>query len=292
MASQNRITNAVWEKVFQIAGSLTIIILASIFIFLAIHSFGILGEISLREFFFSKNWNPSSYNQPLWGILPLVAGTFLISLAALIIAVPIAIAIAIYLSEIASRKTKEILKPLIEMIASIPSVILGLLGLLFLAPLIAKIFNLSNGLNALTAALLVAITAIPTIASISEDALARISVSLRETSLALGASQWTTIKKIVIPAAKSGIIASMMLGFGRIIGETMIVLMVAGNSLAFPTSILSPARPMTASIAIEIKEVVSGGLHWQALFAVGLALFLITFLINLLVDIYVEKKSI
>lgn len=288
----NYFIDFLWEKVFKASGIVTILILASIFVFLLINSYGIIGQIPLVEFLFGTNWNPSAYGEPKWGVIPLVVGTFWISITALVLAVPLGIAIAVYLSEIAPRKTREILKPIIEMIGSIPSVILGLLGILFLAPFIARVFNLSNGLNALTAAVLVAITALPTIASISEDALARISNSLREASLALGATKWTTIKSIVVPAAKSGIIASIMLGFGRIIGETMVVLMVAGNSLAFPTSLLAPARPMTASIAIEIKEVVVGGLHWEALFAVGFLLFVITFAINFIVDLFIEKKSI
>jgi len=285
------IVNKLWEGIFKVSGSATVIILASIFVFLAINAFGILGNIPITEFLFGTKWNPESYSEPSWGILPLVAGTFWVSIIALLMAVPLGIAISIYLSEIAASKTREILKPIIEMIASIPSVILGLLGILFLAPFIAKIFNLSNGLNAITAAILVAITALPTIASISEDSLSSISDRLREASLALGANQWMTIKSIVVPAAKSGIIASIMLGFGRIIGETMIVLMVAGNSLAFPHSLLDPVRPMTANIAIEIKEVVVGGLHWESLFAVGLVLFLVTFIINFIVDLYIQKKS-
>ena len=165
-----------------------------------------------------------------------------------------------------------------------------LLGLIFLAPFISKIFYISNGFNVLTASVLVAVAALPTIASICEDALSTVTYKFREASFALGATRWTTIKKVVIPAARSGLIAAIMLGLGRIIGETMIVLMVAGNTRALPHSLLDSVRPMTANIAIEIKEVVVGSIHWNSLFLIGLLLFLATFCINLIVDILVEKK--
>ena len=281
-----------WRFLFRLTGGVSVVLLVGIFIFLAVNASRILGSISLGEFLFGAVWNPTSYHAPLWGTLSLVYGTFIISALALIIALPLGLGTAVYLSEIAPRAVKEFLKPMVEMIASIPSVVLGLIGLLFLAPVIARLFGLSNGLNALTAAILVAFTALPTIASISEDALASVSPRLREASYALGASQWETIWRVSVPAALSGIVASVMLGFGRIIGETMIVLMVAGNSLAWPRSPLSPVRPMTATIAIEIKEVVVNSLHWHALFAVGLLLFLITFLLNIFVDVWLKKKLI
>jgi len=275
---------------FGAMAALTVFSLVSIFIFLLISGIGAFEEIGVSEFFLGIDWNPTSFYTPAWGIFSLMVGTAIISVLALSIALPFGLSIAVYLSEIASPKMREIFKPLIEMIASIPSVVLGFLGLLFLAPFIAKFFNISNGLNALTASILVAVAALPTIASICEDALSSVSVRFKEASLALGATKWTTIKKVVIPAAGPGLIAAIMLGLGRIIGETMIVLMVAGNSRAFPTSLLDPVRPMTASIAIEIKEVVVGSLHWQSLFAVGLTLFIITFVINLLADVLVYKK--
>jgi len=285
------ILDRVWGWIFKITGSVTLLILFGIFIFLVVNGFGVIGNIPIGEFFFDTSWNPDAYTFPRWGALPLVAGTFFVGIVAFFAAVPLGIAIAIYLSEVAPKGLKEVLKPAIEMIASIPSVALGLLGLIFLSPVIANIFHLSNGLNALTAGLLVAIVALPTIASVSEDALSSVNNCFREASFALGATKWTTIKKIVIPAAQSGIVASIMLGFGRIIGETMIVLMVAGNSLAFPRTFLDSARPLTSTIAIEIKDVVIGSLHWQALFALGFILFSATFLINLVVDIYVRKRS-
>jgi len=278
--------------IFGFIAIFTVAILSGIFIFLLISGLGTFKEIGIGEFLFGADWNPNAFDTPAWGIFSSAVGTAMISLLALFIVVPFGLSIAIYLSEIASPRTREILKPLVEMIASIPTVVLGFLGLLFLAPFIARIFHLSNGLNALTASILVAVAALPTIASICEDALSCVSQRFREASLALGATQWATIKKIVIPAAKSGLIAGIMLGLGRVIGETMIVLMVAGNSRAFPYSLLDAVRPMTANIAIEIKEVVVGSLHWQSLFMIGFVLFIMTFVINFLADILIHKKSL
>ena len=269
---------------------LTVASLCGIFVFLVVIGSRALREIPLAEFFFGTHWNPSSFAEPSWGTGVLFMGTLLVSSIALVMVVPVGLSIAVYLSEIASRNVREILKPLIEMIASIPSVVLGLLGLLFLAPALSHMFGISNGLNALCAAILVAIAALPTIASICEDALSSVSQRYRDASYALGATKWLTIRKVVVPAAASGILAAILLGLSRIIGETMIVLMVAGNSLGFPHSLLDPVRPMTANIAIEIKEVVVGSLHYEALFAIGLLLFVYTFAINLAADIFIRQS--
>jgi phosphate transport system permease protein len=274
---------------FAAIATLTVMFLGGIFVFLFSIGIGTFNSVSVSQFLFGTVWNPTSYGTPSWGIAALLAGTLMVSAAALAFAVPLGLSAAIYLSELASKNTKELLKPLVEMISSIPSVVLGLLGIIFFAPFIARIFNISNGLNALTASLLVAITALPTIASICEDALLGVSKRYRDASFALGASRWETIRKVVLPAAKTGILAGILLGFARIIGETMIVLMVAGNSIAFPRSFLDPVRPLTANIAIEIKEVVVGSIHWQALFALGLILFLLTFVLNLIADSIVRK---
>lgn len=272
--------------------ALTVLLLVGIFAFLFISALGAFRVIGLREFFLGTNWNPTSYHAPSWGIVSLFVGTAMVSAVSLAIAVPFGIALAIFLSELAPLQLREVLKPLIEMIASIPTVILGLLGIVFLGPVIARFFGLSNGLSAFTAALLVALAALPTIASISEDALTGVPRRLREASLALGATHWQTVRRVVLPAAARGIAAAVMLGLGRVVGETMIVLMVAGNSRAFPTSLFDPVRPMTANIAIEIKEVVVGSLHWQALFAIALVLFLFTFAVNFFADVMIRRKTI
>ncbi|TSC58779.1 MAG: phosphate transport system permease protein [Candidatus Peregrinibacteria bacterium Greene0416_19] len=286
---RRRAADRAMHWILRIIASLTVVLLIGIFVFLLKSGLRTFSEVPILNFLFGTRWNPSSFHEPLWGILPLVTGTLFVSAGALLIAVPFGLSIAIYLSYIASRRTREILKPVIEMIAGIPSVVLGLIGLLYLAPLIAKTFGLSNGLNALNASILVAIATLPTIASLCEDALSGLSHRLSESSWALGATRWTTIRKVLVPAAAPGIGAAIMLGLGRAIGETMVVLMVAGNSLAFPRSFLEPVRPMTATIAIEIREVVVGDLHWNSLFAVGLVLFLITFAINSVTDLYLHR---
>jgi phosphate transport system permease protein len=276
---------------FAINGISTIALVLGIFIFLAVIGLQAFTHISLFEFFFSTDWNPTSYVQPSWGILSLVVGTLYIAVFSLIIAVPLGVACAIYLAQIASPSVRELLKPAIEMIAALPSVVLGLLGLLVLAPAVADVFGLSSGLNAFTASILVAIMALPTIISISEDAITSVPKGYTEASLALGANNWQTIRNVVVPSAMSGIIAAVMLGLGRVVGETMVVLMVAGNARAFPTGFFDPVRPMTATIAIEIKEVVVGDLHYQALYAVGLALFIMTFAVNFAADIYLHRQE-
>lgn len=266
-------------------------ILIGIFFFLFATGIQAFEEISLYEFFLKATWNPTAYTQPQWGIINLVVGTLMVTFGSLIISVPLGIASAIYLAEICAPKAREIIKPLIEMIAGIPSVVLGLIGILLLSPLVAGIFNLSNGLNALTSSIIVGIMVLPTIITISEDILTSLPKEFREASLALGATKWQMIKMTLLPAASSGILAAVMLGLGRAVGETMAVLMVAGNSLAMPTSFFDPVRPMTANIAIEIKEVVKGSLHYEALFAVALVLFIITFAVNFISDMIIEKRT-
>lgn len=291
-----RLTRRWYEHVVQwllmCAAFLTVLLLIGIFLFLFFNSLQAFREIAPSQFLFRNNWNPLSYHTPSWGIGALFRGTLLVSTLALLLASTLGLATAIYLSELAPIALREILKPIIEMIAGIPSVVLGLLGLLFLAPFIARVFHLSNGLNALTAAILVGVAALPTITSICEDALSGVTRRYRDASLALGATRWTTIQRVVLPAARPGIAAAIMLGLGRIIGETMIVLMVAGNSLALPTSLFSPVRPITATIAIEIKETVIGSTHWHSLFALGLVLFLLTFLVNFIADLLIHRRSI
>lgn len=264
----------------------TVLVLVLIFVFLLWTGMGVFKYLHLFDFLLNPDWNPTAYLQPSYGIFSLILGTVLVSGVALAVSLPISLAIAIYLAEIASRHQREVIKPLIEMIAAIPSVVIGVLGLTLISPLIAQIFSLNNGLNALTAGILVGMAALPAMASLAEDALFNVSWSLREASLALGATSWETIKKVVLPAARPGLVATVMLGLGRIIGETMIVLMVAGNSRALPKSLFAAVSPMTSTIAVDIKEVVTGSLHYQSLFAIGLVLFGLTFLLNLLADLF------
>jgi phosphate transport system permease protein len=206
-----------------------------------------------------------------------------------IIAIPISLATAIYISEIARGKFKDIVKSLIEIIASIPSVVIGFFGLVVVAPFLIKNFNIDSGLNLFNASLLLAFTAIPTITSISEDAISSVPISLKEASLALGANKWQTVVHIVIPASLSGIWTAIILGISRIIGETMIVLMVAGGASVIPKSIFDPVRPLTSNVAAEMAEAAVGGIHYRALFAIGIILFIITFIFNITAD-YLSNK--
>lgn len=280
-----------WIRLFFKAnGILSVLILAGIFGFLLWTGIGAFQEISLAEFF-GPNWNPTSYTQSQWGISGLLFGGFLIVALALVVAVPLGVFSAVYLSEIASPRMREVLKPVLELIASIPSVVLGLVGLLVLSPLVATFFGVPTGLNALTAGLVVAVMLIPTVASLCEDVFSTVPASYRSAGLALGGTKWHLIKRVVLPSSLSGIFAAVMLALGRAVGETMAVLMVAGNALAFPSGFLDPVRPLTANIAIEIKEVVTGSLHYEALFAMGLVLFLITLAVNLAAEWVLDRHA-
>lgn len=291
MHGLNKMVDKLAARLLLAITILSVSSLGLIFIFLAKTGLTTFLRLSWLDFFGGTVWNPTAYLEPRFGILALVMGTILVSLIALTVVFPIGLIVAIYLSELAKKKEREIVKPLVEMIACIPSVVIGVIGLTVIAPVIANFFSLSNGLNALTAGILVAVTALPFVATLVEDALFNVKDSLREASLALGANQWTTIWRVVIPAALSGLVAALMLGLSRIIGETMIVLMVAGNSRAFPKSIFSAVSPMTATIAVDIKEVVTGSLHYQSLFAIGLVLFFATFILNLLADLFIRHEK-
>ncbi len=273
---------------FQANGILSVLVLAGIFGFLLINAIGAFQTITLGEFF-GTTWNPTSYVQPQWGILGLLVGTLLVVAAALLIAVPLGLFTGLYLSNLASPRVREVLKPAVELIASIPSVVLGLVALLVLSPLVASLFGLTNGLNALTAALIVAVMVLPTIASLSEDVFSAVPDAYRQGGLALGATRWQVLRRVILPSSLSGIFAATMLGLGRAVGETIAVLMVAGNALAFPHGLLDPVRPLTANIAIEIKEVVTGSTHYQALFAMGLVLFIITMAFNVLAELVLQR---
>ena len=246
-----RLKESIIRAFFFTNGVLVIAILFGIFIFLLYTSFPAFKEIDIKEFFTGKNWDPTSPVKEEYGILSMIASTFMVTLGALIIAVPLGIGVASYLSDVAHWKVREIIKPIIEILAGIPSVVIGFLGIVLFGPVIAKVFGLSNGLNAVNGSILLAIMSLPTIISISEDSLNAVPRSYSEASLALGASRWQTLIRVKIPAALSGISAAVMLGMGRAIGETMTVLMATGNAPAFPNGFLSSIRTMTANIAIE-----------------------------------------
>ncbi len=279
------------KKVFQASGLLAIIVLLGIFALLLYTSIPAFREVSLKEFLTSTGWDPTSPEKPEYGLLSMLASTIMVTLGALLIAFPVGLAVAAYLSDVASPRAREIIKPVVELLAAIPSVVVGFIGITLVGPLIAKTFKLSHGLTALNGSLLLAVMALPTIISISEDSLNAVPVSYVEASLALGANRWQTLVRVKIPAAISGIIASFMLGMGRAIGETMTVLMATGNARAFPHGFLQSVRTLTATIAIELGEVPYYTTHYYALFAIGLVLFIMTFFLNLTADIILEKQK-
>lgn len=278
------------EKVIVFFGLISIIIIALIFIFLFKSGSGIFKDVSLKEFFLGAKWYPNSVN-PQFGILPLVAGSLLITFLSVLLAVPIGVGCAIFISEIAPPKVQFFCKVVIEFLSAIPSVVLGFLGIVILSSWIRTIFHLSSGFTALTGAILVALMALPTIISITDDALRAVPDHYREASLALGATPWETIRYVIIPAASSGMIAAIMLGIGRAIGETMTVMMVTGNAAKIPTSPLQSARTITATIAAEMGDTVRNSPHYHALFAMGIVLLLFTTLINWIADHVLQKNQ-
>lgn len=276
---------------FFLNGFLVVIILIGIFALLFFTALPAFKEINILEFLMSKRWNPTSFTKEEYGIVSMLVSTFMVTLGSLIIAVPLGIGTAAYLSDIASPRVREIAKPMVEILAGIPSVVIGFLGIVIIGPILAKIFHTSNGLNAINGSVLLAIMALPTIISISEDALNSVPNSFTHASMALGATKWQTLVKVKIPAALSGIIAATMLGMGRAIGETMTVLMATGCAPAMPEGFLSAVRTMTSTIAIELGEVPYYTTHYYALFGIGLVLFVITFVVNLIADIVLHKHQ-
>ncbi len=248
-------------------------------------------KISVSQFVTGKEWFPTAQPAAQLGVLPLILGTLWVSLGAIIIALPLGLSTSIYMAEIASPKVRNILKPLIELLAGIPSVVYGFFGLVIIVPGIQKIFDLPVGETALAGSIVLGIMALPTIITISEDALRTTPKEMKEASLALGANKWQTISKVIIPYSSSGITAAAILGIGRAIGETMAVLMVTGNAAVIPHSFLEPVRTIPATIAAELGEASQGGLHYKALFALGCILFIITMAINLIVGYISSKKK-
>ena len=271
------------EKLLPVFALLSCLFLFGITITLFTEGLPIFKTVGFFKFIFGKSWHPT-HEPPEFGILPLILSSLWVTTFALIIAIPLSLGCAIYISELASPRMKEILKPMIELLASIPSVVYGFFGMVFLAPLVQKIFNLPTGLTCFTASIILGIMVVPTITSLAEDAISAVSKDIREASFALGATKWETITRVVVPASFSGIITAIILGMGRAAGETMTVLMVAGGAAMIPKSIFQPVRPMTATIAAEMGEAPMGSTHYHALFAIALVLFFITLILNLLAD--------
>lgn len=250
-----------------------------------------IDKVTISAFIGGKEWFPTAQPVAQLGVMPLILGTLWVSLGAILLALPLGLAAAIFMSEIANDKVRNVMKPLIELLAGIPSVVYGFFGLVIIVPLIQKTFDLPVGETGLAGSIILGIMALPTIITISEDAMRNTPRAMKEASLALGASKWQTIYKVVIPYSISGISAGAILGIGRAIGETMAVLMVTGNAAVIPHSILEPVRTIPATIAAELGEAPNGGLHYKALFALGCILFLITLIINLTVEFISNRKK-
>ncbi|HML22887.1 MAG TPA: phosphate ABC transporter permease subunit PstC [Aggregatilinea sp.] len=278
------------ESTIKLTGIFIILIVALIFLFLVREGLPTFLDIPLRELFGSR-WYPI---EGMFGLWPLIVGSLLVTAGSVIIAVPLGLTTAIYLGEIAPPWQREILKPLIEMLAGIPSIVLGFLGWIALAPLLQDL-GAPTGLTALSGSIILAYMALPTIISISEDALYAVPKEYRDGALAMGATQWQTIRRVVMPAASSGLMMAVMLGIGRAIGETMAVMMVTGNAAYVPElgtdMLLQPVRTLTATVAAEMGEVAQGSLHYNVLFGIGIILFLITFSINSLAGRLVGQTS-
>jgi phosphate transport system permease protein len=248
-------------------------------------------NISFKDVFAGKEWFPTATPAAQFGFLPLITGTLWVSLFAILIALPFGLSVAIYMSEVANARIRRLLKPLIELLSGIPSVVYGFFGLIVIVPLLQQLFHLPVGESGLAGSIVLAIMALPTIITVSEDAMRNCPRAMREASLALGASKWQTIYKVVIPYSASGITSGVVLGIGRAIGETMAVLMVTGNAAVIPHSILQPLRTIPATIAAELGEAPAGGAHYASLFLLGVVLFFISLAINGAVEaVSVRKK--
>ncbi|MCX7680858.1 MAG: phosphate ABC transporter permease subunit PstC [Anaerolineae bacterium] len=284
-----RLGEFVIESLVKVAGLSSIGFVVLIFFFLLREGVPVFFEVELTNLF-STRWYPTF---GLFGTLPLILGSALVTLSAIAIALPLGVVTAVFVREVAPHWAREILKPMIEVLAGIPSVVLGFFGMTLLAPVVRRMLGMPTGLTALTGALILAYMSLPTIISVAEDALDAVPKSYRDAGLALGATQWQTIWRVVVPAARSGIVTAVMLGMGRAIGETMAVMMVTGNAARMPLtldSLFRPVRTMTATIAAEMGEVAEGSVHYHALFGIGIILFVITFILNLTAAATIFKK--
>jgi phosphate transport system permease protein len=278
------------ERLIKASGAMAILFVFLIFAFLLREGLPAFAEVPLDNLLATR-WYPIEGH---YGLLPLLFGSLLVTIGAALIAMPIGLLTAIFIAEIAPRWLREILKPMIEVVAGIPSVVLGFFGIVMLSSVVRETLNLPTGLTAFTGSLILAYMALPTIVSVAEDALDAVPRSYRDAALALGATKWQTIWMVTVKAGKSGILTAMMLGVGRAIGETMAVLMVTGNAARIAldlNSLFLPVRTMTATIAAEMGEVAQGSTHFHVLFAIGIVLFIITFLVNLIASFAIFRQS-
>jgi len=288
MANRRQTTEKSMQAMFFIIATASISILFLIMLFLFNEGLPIFKTVSLKDFIFGQYWYPTS-DPADFGIFPLIVASLLVTGVSGVFSIPLGVMTAIYLSEIARPRVGEIVKPMVEMLAALPSVVIGFFGMVLVAPFLQRVFDIPTGLNLFNASLMLAFMSIPTICSISEDAIHSVPVALREASVALGATQLQTIVRVVVPASISGISTAVILGLSRAVGETMVVLMVAGGAAMLPQSIFDPVRPMPASIAAEMAEAPVGGEHYYALFATGIVLFVFTMIFNIIADFIAQR---
>lgn len=288
MANLRKAKEFIIEKLIFTSGIASIVFVALIFIFLLAEGISVLRYVSLGSFIGGQFWYPIS-DPPKFGILPLILGSLLVTAGAITMAVPLGIAAAFYIADVAPAKLRNLLKSCVEILSAIPSVVLGFLGIAILVPFLKHFLHLPTGLTALAGSIMLAFMALPTIISISEDAINAVPREYKEGAIALGATHWQTLTRVIIHGALPGIIAASMLGIGRVFGETMAVMMVTGNAAVIPTGLLQPVRTLTATIAAEMGEAAKGSPHYFALFAIGIVLFVISFLINLTADFLLHR---
>ena len=281
------VDKAVQALVF-ICGISAIIFIIGIFIFITKEGYGFVARMDWGEFFLTPYWFPSDEDAPEFGILALMAGTASVTGLAMVVAIPFSLGGAIFIAEFATGKTREFLKVLVELLAAIPSVVWGFIGLSIMNPLIIEWFDVPVGLNVLNAGVILGLMAAPIMTSIAEDALKAVPDRFREAAEAMGATRWQVIVRVVLPAAKNGLLGAVLLGVGRGFGETMAVLMATGHSVNIPEGLFDAVRALTATIAAELGETAVGSEHYQALFAIGIFLFVITFFINFCADLIVR----
>jgi len=276
------------EWLIRLCGYSAIFFVFAIFLFVLYEAAPMaFGKLNFLEFFTSTEWQPSSEVRPRYGILALLVGSLAVTALAMAIAVPLGLGSAVFISEFCSGKTRETLKVTIELLAAIPSVVLGFIGVTVIGPMLVEL-GAPVGVNLLNGGVILALMSAPVIVSVGEDALKAVPDSFREAGLSLGATRWEIVYRVLFPSAKSGLLAAVLLGVGRAIGETMAVLMVTGHAVQIPVSLFDPVRTLTATIAAELGETVKGVDHFRVLFVIGLVLFAITFFVNLVADLVVK----
>jgi len=290
--SSKPMSEKVIEFIIKAGGFSSIVLIIAILFFILKESAPFLiSRFDFKEFFFSTEWNPASVVEIKYGVLALLVGTLLVTFISMLIAVPLGLACAFYISEFCSPQLREVYKILIEFLAAIPSVVWGFIAIMMINPMIIHTFDVPIGLNILNASIILALMSLPLIVSVGEDALRAVPETYREAAEGMGATKWEVATRVLLPAAKNGLMAAALLGVGRALGETMAVLMATGHSIQIPASIFEPGRTLTATIAAELGESPKGGEHYQALFAIGLVLFILSFLVNVSADYLIRGRK-